>query len=259
MIDMSIFFLKSILSFLMLFLTIFLMFTMFEILGRSQKRFDLDKLKKLHKISGFIYMAIFLTITYFCLHFIVSAKTELSSRASLHSLLAVTIIVLFVIKLSFIRAYRQYYGQVKNIGLVIAVLTFGLVSLSGGYYLLVSEFGTNKSFDMLVQNKEGIAIEKDKNKNIQEILIKTDAESIGRGKNLFESKCSFCHDAFSTETKVGPGLKGLLKNRRLPVSKYPAVPANIIKQLRQPFDRMPSFDYLTDDETADILAFLNTL
>ena len=88
---------------------------------------------------------------------------------------------------------------------------------------------------------------------------KTDAQSIGRGSKLFESKCSFCHDANSTEYKGGPGLKSLLKNRRLPVSKYPAVPENIINQLQQPFDRMPSFDYFSDQEIEDILAFLNTL
>ena len=243
----------------MLFLTILLMFTMFEVLGRSERKYSIDKLKRIHKISGIVYMFIFLAIAYFCLHYIVSAKPELSSRASLHSLLAVVILVLFGIKLSFIKAYRQFYDHVKNIGLIIAVLTFGLVSSSGGYYLLVTEFGIDKSFDRLIQYKEGIAIEKDKNKKSQEILIKTDAESIGRGKNLFNSKCNFCHEAYSTETKIGPGLKGLLTNPRLPVSKYPAVPERIIKQLQQPFDSMPPFDYLTDEEMADILAFLNTL
>jgi len=256
---MSIFFIKSILSFLMLFLAILLMFTMFEVLGRSNRKYNINKLKGIHKISGYMYMLTFLVIAYFCLQYIVSAKTELSSRASLHSLLAVTILALFGIKLSFIKAYRQFYEHVKNIGLIIAVLTFGLVSTSGGYYLLVSEFGTERSFDELVHDKKGVVSEEDNNKKNQGIILKTDAESIGRGKKLFESKCSFCHDAYSTEMKVGPGLKGLMKNPRLPVSANPAVPENIIKQLRQPFNRMPSFDYLPNEEVVDILAYLNTL
>lgn len=29
------------------------------------------------------------------------------------------------------------------------------------------------------------------------------------GKEIFESKCSLCHNADSTEKKIGPGLKGL--------------------------------------------------
>ncbi|MBI5098771.1 MAG: cytochrome c [Nitrospirae bacterium] len=89
--------------------------------------------------------------------------------------------------------------------------------------------------------------------------IKTDTESIGRGKNLFDAKCKFCHNAYNTGTLVGPGLKGILKNTVLPVSKQPATPENIRRQLRQPFSRMPSFEYLSEEEAEDIIAFLNTL
>ncbi len=256
---MSIFFIKSILSFVLLFLTILSMFTMFEVLGRSNRKYNIDTLKGMHKITGYVFMLLFLVIAYFCLHYIISSKTELSSRASLHSFLAITIFVLFGIKLSFIKAYRQFYEHVKNIGLIIAVLTFGLVSSSGGYYLLVSEFGTDRSFETFAQNIKGDETEENNDKKVRGIIVKTDAESIARGKNLFESRCGFCHDPDNTETKVGPGLKGILDNPGLPVSKYPAVPENIIKQLRQPFDRMPSFDYLSDEEVSDILAFLNTL
>ena len=256
---MSIFLIKSILSISILILAVILMFTMFEVLGRSDRKYNINTLKGIHRISGYMYILIFLVISYFCLQYIVSAKTELSTRASLHSLLAVTILALFGIKLSFIKAYRQFYEHVKNIGLIIAVLTFGLVSSSGGYYLLVSELGTDISFDELVHDKKGVVIEEGNNKKNQGIILKTDAESIGRGKNLFVIKCSFCHHSDSTETKVGPGLKDVLKKTRLPVSKFPAVPVNIKKQLRQPFDRMPSFAYLTDEEVDDILAFLNTL
>jgi hypothetical protein len=74
-----------------------------------------------------------------------------------------------------------------------------------------------------------------------------------------DTKCSFCHDAYSTNTIVGPGLKGVLKNPSLPVGGRPATPENIRKQLRQPFNRMPSFEYLSEKEVGDILAFLNTI
>ncbi len=256
--NVSIFFIKSILSIFILILAVVLMVTMFEVLGRSDRKYNINTLKGIHRISGYMYILIFLVIAFFCLQYIVSAKTELSSRASLHSFLAVTILALFGIKLSFIKAYRQFYEHVKNIGLIIAVLTFGLVSSSAGYYLLVSEFGTDISFEELVDDKKDVLIEEDNNK-IQGIILKTDAGSIERGKKLFASKCRFCHHPDSTETNVGPGLKGVLKNPRLPVSKSPAVPENIIKQLRQPFARMPSFDYFSHEEIDDILAFLNTL
>jgi cytochrome c1 len=58
---------------------------------------------------------------------------------------------------------------------------------------------------------------------------------------------------------VGPGLKGLLKNPALPVSKHPATAESLRFQLRQPMGRMPSFAYLSEDEMNDLIAYLNTL
>jgi hypothetical protein len=254
---MSIFFLKSILSLLLMVLTFVLMFTIFEVLGRSQKRFNIERFRSLHKISGYVYLIVFSVITYYCIDFIVSTKTELSSRATLHAFLAVTILALFGLKLSFIRTYRRFYDQVRNIGMAIGILTFGLVGSSAGYHLFVSEFGTYDLHELQAMSKNDILSRKEQGS--RGIVIKNDAESIGRGKNLFDSKCIFCHYAYNTGTKVGPGLKGILKKSRLPVSKNPAVPENVIKQLRHPFDRMPSFDYLTNEQIADLLAFLNTL
>lgn len=94
---------------------------------------------------------------------------------------------------------------------------------------------------------------------IKELVVQTDPESIGKGKNLFDAKCKFCHSAFSTETLVGPGLKGILKGNKLPVSGRPATVENITRQFKKPFSRMPSFEYLTDEEVENLIAFLNTL
>ena len=93
----------------------------------------------------------------------------------------------------------------------------------------------------------------------EEQVVQTAPESMGKGKNLFDAKCKFCHSAFSTETLVGPGLKGILRRNKLPASSRPATVENIIRQFKKPFSRMPSFEYLTDEEIADLIAFLNTL
>ncbi len=89
--------------------------------------------------------------------------------------------------------------------------------------------------------------------------MKTDPYSIRRGRTIFSSKCALCHDPLSVNTIIGPGLKGLLRNPVLPVSKHPATAESIRFQLRQPLGRMPSFAYLSDDEVNDLLAYLNTL
>jgi mono/diheme cytochrome c family protein len=237
------------------------MVTMFEIFGRTERRFDSERMKKIHRVSGRTYFLLFTFIMYFCLSFIITTKAELSTRAAFHTVFALTILVLFALKLLYLRIYRQYYERVKIIGLLMALLTFGLVGTSAGYYLLVSKFGTDRSFDTIMQYKKQLALAAGvgKNEAVERVIVKSDSESIGRGKNLFDSKCKFCHHANSTETTVGPGLEGILKKRKLPVSKLSATPENVIRQLKQPFNRMPSFEYLTDEEISDIMAFLNTL
>ncbi len=257
---MSILFLKSLLSLYIVLAAFTAMFTMFEILGKGEKKYDIAKLKKIHRANGIVYLLVYLFISYFCLNFIISSKAELMPRGTFHSIFALTIIVLLGLKISFVRIYRQFYGNVQTIGLLIALITFGMVATSGGYYLLVTEFGTDKTFDEIMEyKKNGPLMVTEKKDEWIKVIVKTDSESIGRGKNLFDSKCIFCHDPYSLSTIVGPGLKGILKNLTLPVSHRPATPENVQNQLRQPFSKMPPFAYLSDEEVADIIAFLNTL
>jgi mono/diheme cytochrome c family protein len=82
---------------------------------------------------------------------------------------------------------------------------------------------------------------------------------VENGRALFGSKCIFCHDTESTKTIVGPGLKGILKGDKLPVSGKPATVENVINQIKNPFQKMPSFSYLEDEDVQDILSYLNTL
>ena len=91
------------------------------------------------------------------------------------------------------------------------------------------------------------------------IMIRTDDESIGKGKEIFDSKCYFCHDAKSTKKGVGPGMKGILKVDKFPVSEMAATPENVVKQLRTPYKSMPSFSYLSEEDILNIIAYLNTL
>ncbi|MEW6571313.1 MAG: cytochrome c, partial [Nitrospirota bacterium] len=185
-------------------------------------------------------------IAYFCLDFILKTKAEPSPRATFHGVFALSVIVLLFLKVSFIRIYKQFYGYVKTIGILIALLTFGMIGTSAGYYLLITKFGTE------------VLLKKEIPEEVK-IIVKTDPESIKKGKELYESKCSFCHDPKSTETTVGPGHKGIMKNPLLPVSKKPATPENIADQIRNPYKDMPSFSYLPDEDVVNIIAYLNTL
>lgn len=249
---MPIFLIKSLLSLVLLTLTFVAMFTMFEVFGRADKKFNIQKLITIHRLNGKLYFLLYICIAYFCLDFIIKTKAEPSPRSIFHGVFALAVLVLLCLKVSFVRIYRQFYGQVKTIGILIALLTFGMIGTSGGYYLLVTKLGTDVLLKKSAEEKKGIP-------KGSMIIVKTDRESIMKGKELYESKCFFCHDPYSTKTIVGPGHKGIMKGQFLPVSKKPSTPENIALQIRNPYRDMPSFSYLSDDDVFNIIAFLNTL
>ncbi|MGD8366051.1 MAG: c-type cytochrome [Desulfobacterales bacterium] len=86
-----------------------------------------------------------------------------------------------------------------------------------------------------------------------------DPAKVDAGRQLFSQKCSFCHHADSTDNKIGPGLKGILKRDRFPVSNWPATEENLRRQIKAPFDSMPPFPDLPQADVDAIVAYLKTL
>lgn len=250
---MHILFIKSLLSLVIIILTFIAMFTMYEIFGRREKRFNVEKLKKAHKINGAIFVLLYFVIAFLCINFIVKTNTVPSTRALLHAFFAIAVAVVFAIKVIILGIYRQYYRKVKILGILIVLLTFGMVGTSGIYYLIVTGFGKKSVASAPLE------LTKERVRTPSYFVVRTDAESIAKGKELYETKCYFCHDAYSYDAGVGPGHKAILKNPLLPVSKRPATPDNIANQVRHPYKDMPSFSYLSDTEIQNIIAFLNTL
>ncbi len=94
---------------------------------------------------------------------------------------------------------------------------------------------------------------------IPRIAVRTEPAPIERGRLLFQANCTACHTADSTQKIVGPGLKGVLKGKTLPVGNLAATPENIFRQLRCPYEEMPSFaGKLSDEQVFDLIAYLNT-
>src|ERR1700758_182950 len=79
-----------------------------------------------------------------------------------------------------------------------------------------------------------------------------------KGKDVFD-QCSVCHNADSTEKKIGPGLKGLFKHDKL-VNGKPVTDANVRAKIDEGGNGMPGYkDILSDQERADLIAYLKTL
>lgn len=267
---MPVFLFKSLLAIVVALLALLQMYTMFELLGRTRSRFSPATLKKIHRANGIFFIALVLFIAYLCLRFIYNTQTEFSPRAALHGVLALSVLVLLPLKVSFVRYYRQFYGQVRFMGLITAIITMGMVGTSAGYYLLVTDFGRNLPVtESTVAKSQSPApptvpvakkeVLPDKGPWEKYTVAATDLRSIKRGKVIYEDKCDYCHDAYSNRRRIGPGHKRILKNPFLPESRRPAVPTNIARQILSPYNQMPAFAYLSEYEINDLISYLNTL
>ena len=79
-----------------------------------------------------------------------------------------------------------------------------------------------------------------------------------KGKEVFQ-QCGVCHNADSTEKKMGPGLKGLFQNEKMTNGKKPTE-ANVRAKIDEGGNGMPSYkEMLSDEEKNDLIAYLKTL
>jgi cytochrome c len=79
-----------------------------------------------------------------------------------------------------------------------------------------------------------------------------------KGKEVFQ-QCSVCHNADSTEKKMGPGLKGLFAKDKMTNGKKPTE-ANVRTKVDEGGNGMPGYkDMLSDEEKNDLVAYLKTL
>ncbi len=79
-----------------------------------------------------------------------------------------------------------------------------------------------------------------------------------KGKEVF-AQCAVCHNADSTEKKMGPGLKGLFKRDKLANGKK-VTDATVLEKINEGGNGMPAYkDMLSDQEKADLIAYLKTL
>lgn len=84
------------------------------------------------------------------------------------------------------------------------------------------------------------------------------AQDAAAGQEIFDTKCSVCHNADSKDKKIGPGLAGI-KDGKLPSGKE-ANNENMMENINKGGNGMPAFEkLLSEDEKASLIAYLKTL
>lgn len=238
---MSFFLFKSLLALIFLITGVIAVICMFALMGKTERKISTTFLKRLHKGAGFAFAILLLVISYFCIKYVAKVGDQLSGRAVMHSVLSLALVIVLVIKITIVQFYKQFLRFVPTMGIIVFILAFVVFSTSAGYYFLraLSVKDTTEETATLSEVKfEG---------------------KIKKGASLFNAKCSGCHFSDKEEKKIGPGLKNIFKKTKLPSSGRPANIENIWKQLRNPFLSMPAFPSLSEQELADLKAYLKSL
>lgn len=86
------------------------------------------------------------------------------------------------------------------------------------------------------------------------------AGDAAKGKELFAQTCAPCHSATSKTENVGPGLKGLFKEKKMPATGRPVSAAVVRSQIQKGGGGMPAFgSKYNAQELNDLIAYLRTL
>jgi len=238
---MSLFMVKSILAVFFILAALIAVICMLSLMGKAERKVSAQLLRKMHRVAGFVFTGLLLLISYFCLKYWAMVGDQISTRAVLHGVLSLALIIIFILKISIVQYYKQFLRFVPIMGMIVFVLSFTVFSTSAGFFFL---------------RILGARAESSEISELSQTLHQGNAE---KGAALFKSKCLSCHYADKEEIKQGPGLKNILKKERLPFSKRPSSIENIKKQLKTPFLTMPSFVSLSEQEIADLIAYLKTL
>jgi cytochrome c len=89
-------------------------------------------------------------------------------------------------------------------------------------------------------------------------VFAADKGDAAKGKEVFE-QCGVCHNADSTEKKMGPGLKGLFTHDKMLNGKKPTE-ANVRAKIDEGGNGMPAYkEILSDEDKDNVMAYLKTL
>ena len=86
------------------------------------------------------------------------------------------------------------------------------------------------------------------------------AAAVGRGKSLFQQKCSICHYDTSDQKKIGPGLKGISKRGTFSVNGNKITDESLKSWIENGDQMMAGFkDVIDDAQIKDVIAYVKTL
>jgi len=245
---MTVYFIKSIIAVVFIAISLSAAFSMLTLMGRVEKKTSPERLRRLHRLAGYLFAMLLLGLSALGISIVVRQGDSLPLRAVIHGFIGLFLVAVLFLKVLIVRSYRQFLRLMPALGLSIFVLSLVMFSMAVYFFLRAAAS----------EPVPGKAIFPPSTASIQKPSPGV-AGSVESGSALFARFCASCHYPDRGDTKQGPGLKGLFGMESLPHSRNPVNEANIRQQLSRPALSMPSFAWLTDQDVADLIAYLKKL
>ncbi len=253
---MSFFAIKTTLAVLLVAAGLTAAISMLTLMGKPQKRMSVSALMKTHRTAGYVFVGLLVVLAVMGVRYLAAAGDSLALRGVLHWTLAVALILILALKLAIVRTFKQFVKFAPILGMTVITMALLVAAISAGFFAITRREApaeeAGRPATEAVQPAAEVA-----QPVVEAAALAGDPKS---GEALFATNCANCHDANSTESKIGPGLAGLFERAELPSSGKPVTRENVRAQIVTPFGNMPSFQsYISDEGLTDLLAYIETL
>ncbi len=133
---MSDYLLKSLIASLFLGACLTAFLSMMAAMGKTPVKADPAKLRRLHRISGYAVLVLFLPLAYLGGDFLGELGEGLTVRAAFHFVLAAMLLAVLVLKFLVVRVYKQFARFAPALGMTIFALTVVIFLITAGYFFL---------------------------------------------------------------------------------------------------------------------------
>lgn len=113
---------------------------MMTAMGRPGAAGDPGKLRRLHRIFGWAYVALLVPLAYLGVDFVREMGDGLSTRGVLHVVLAAALVALALLKVLAVRAFRGFLKAAPALGQALFALTLVVFLITAGF-VLAAGFG----------------------------------------------------------------------------------------------------------------------
>lgn len=134
---------KTYISAGLVFLAFFAFWTAMEVFGvKGGSGRNVKLFMRMHRVTGYVFIVYFVWISWICVDLMkklyAAGNYSLDARNFGHGALAIALVLVWGLKISFIRRYSKYRPYVPLLGMILATGTVLLWGIAGWMYLIIT-------------------------------------------------------------------------------------------------------------------------